>query len=100
MLFHLGFWAWAVPGSTPGRLLQGAASFPELSGFWWGRFGVEIFFVISGFVIAFSASQSSLAHFISSRFFRLFPTAAICATFTFFALWVADARPVDELLSM
>jgi peptidoglycan/LPS O-acetylase OafA/YrhL len=38
-----------------------------------GTFGVEIFFVISGFVIIESARNKSATNFLSLRFIRLFP---------------------------
>ena len=48
----------------------------------WGWVGVEIFFVLSGFVIAYSASNRSVATFARNRFLRLYPGAWICATLT------------------
>jgi peptidoglycan/LPS O-acetylase OafA/YrhL len=58
---------------------------------WFGWVGVEIFFVISGFVIAYSAvgivsnpATAPRAHtvFFQHRLKRLFPAAVICASFT------------------
>ena len=58
---------------------------------WFGWVGVEIFFVISGFVIAYSAvgivsnpATEPRAHtvFFQHRLKRLFPAALICASFT------------------
>lgn len=84
MIFHYGYWSWKVPSSTGGRILQDTVAYPELENFaWLGRFGVEIFFVISGFVIAFTASKAhSTGYFIFNRFLRLYPAAWICATIT------------------
>ena len=40
-----------------------------------GRFGVALFFLISGFVVPFSiAGETPLQHFAISRLFRLYPT--------------------------
>lgn len=50
--------------------------------FRWGWAGVQIFFVLSGFVIAISASGRTPAEFIKGRALRLYPTAWICATVT------------------
>lgn len=42
---------------------------------WWGHYGVELFFVISGFVILMTIEKSSnLWQFVVSRFARLYPT--------------------------
>lgn len=55
--FHLCFWSWAQTGSTPNLILEGATRFDALTSFiWFGWAGVEIFFVISGLVIANSAN--------------------------------------------
>src|SRR3546814_4731667 len=40
---------------------------------WWGWVGVELFFVISGFVITMSASGKSAADFAAGRIARLYP---------------------------
>jgi len=45
-----------------------------------GWVGVETFFVISGFVIAFSADGKSVGRFVRSRALRLYPAAFICST--------------------
>jgi peptidoglycan/LPS O-acetylase OafA/YrhL len=58
---------------------------------WFGWVGVEIFFVISGFVIAYSAvgivsnpvtARHAHTVFFQHRLKRLFPAALICASFT------------------
>lgn len=81
--FHLAFWSWAPKVSTPGSILAGATSYPELVAFSrWGWVGVDIFFLLSGFVIAYTALRSTAVHFLRSRFLRLFPGALVCATIT------------------
>jgi peptidoglycan/LPS O-acetylase OafA/YrhL len=40
----------------------------------WGPFGVAVFFVVSGFVIAFSFEIYGRLDFIVARFFRIYPT--------------------------
>lgn len=86
MGLHLGVWGWwptEQPG-TIGRLFPDLPHFPELTPyFWWGWVGVQIFFVISGFVIAASAEGASGLKFVRSRFLRLYPTAWICASISF-----------------
>lgn len=44
-----------------------------------GWIGVQIFFVLSGFVIANSANNTTVVRFIRSRFLRLYPAAMVCA---------------------
>jgi peptidoglycan/LPS O-acetylase OafA/YrhL len=62
-----------------------------------GWCGVEIFFVISGFVIAFSASRKNAGQFLISRAARLYPAAWICATIT---ILVVPASPAIYLRSL
>jgi peptidoglycan/LPS O-acetylase OafA/YrhL len=48
-----------------------------------GTFGVLLFFVISGYCIAFSAEQSMSAwHFYAKRLGRLFPALIVCGAIT------------------
>jgi len=80
--FHFTYWG-NVPGSTTAEALQHAAAYPAID--WFTRsgwVGVEIFFVISGFVIAYTAAGKTGVEFFRSRFLRLVPGAWICATIT------------------
>jgi peptidoglycan/LPS O-acetylase OafA/YrhL len=63
-----------------------------------GWIGVELFFLLSGFVIAWSAEASSAASFAARRFLRLVPTAWLCATLTAAALLVARTLPADAII--
>lgn len=78
VMFHYayrGHAAGAVPDiGLPGILI-------ELSRF--GYLGVSLFFMISGFVIAFSAHGRSPAEFAIARFTRLYPAFLIAMTVTF-----------------
>lgn len=67
---------------------------PPLSPYGW--IGVEIFFVISGYVIAMSTQSGSAIDFVVKRFLRLWPTAFICATLTAIALILSGFH--NELL--
>ena len=100
--FHLGFYSWSAPNSTVASMLAGATSFPVLAHWtWFGWVGVEIFFVISGFVIANSANGASPIRFAKSRALRLYPAVWICATFTLCAWVLVDGvsplRLIDEI---
>ncbi|MBV9561737.1 MAG: acyltransferase [Bradyrhizobium sp.] len=73
-------------------------AFPALnfaSDFGW--VGVEIFFVISGFVIPLTASGATAGAFVKRRVIRVFPALWIC-TFLGFAVLVASGQPAQELL--
>lgn len=49
----------------------------------YGFLGVELFFIISGFVILYSAKNKTWKDFIISRCLRIYPTLWLCATATF-----------------
>lgn len=83
MWFHLAYWSWAEPAGSVAALVRGSVAYPQLGPFaWFGWVGVETFFVISGFVIAFSAEGKRPAEFLKSRFLRLFPAVWIIAPIT------------------
>jgi peptidoglycan/LPS O-acetylase OafA/YrhL len=83
MSFHLCTGTWAAENAIPCKIVAGRAAFPELfSVTWFGWLGVEIFFVISGFVIAYSADGASALAFLRRRALRLYPAAWVCATIT------------------
>src|SRR5580692_12667601 len=58
--------------------------------FWWGLQGVDLFFVISGFVILMTASHGTLRDFVISRASRLFPGYWFCALFSYLLLRLHD----------
>jgi len=49
----------------------------------YGNLGVQIFFIISGFVIAFSIQEKTIKQFTASRFVRLFPLFWFTCILTF-----------------
>lgn len=58
-----------------------------------GRFGVEVFFLLSGFLIAsiYSGSRFGLKKFIIARFFRIWPLWAVFSLIWFSLLWQSTA---------
>ncbi len=48
----------------------------------YGYLGVNLFFLISGFVIALSSEGRTFGQFISARFIRLFPIFWVCVSIT------------------
>jgi peptidoglycan/LPS O-acetylase OafA/YrhL len=78
VLYHFGFW---------GPAAGGMPAIPALAPFAkYGFLGVPIFFVISGFVIAYSAEGRTAAGFAIARFSRIYPTFVFCMTLTFLAI--------------
>jgi peptidoglycan/LPS O-acetylase OafA/YrhL len=58
-------------------------------------FGVELFFVISGFVIAWSALGRTAIDFSIARAARLWPAFAVCTTATFVVTYFLGAPPFE-----
>ena len=67
----------------------------------WGRFGVVLFFLISGYVIPFSFSgPTPLRKFIVSRIFRLYPAYWLSAIVVTCLLYVSDESvPYRQVLA-
>lgn len=101
-IFHQMFWSWAwVSVGVPGfeRTVAADVIYPTVAPYtWFGWVGVEIFFVISGFVIANSATKSSPAEFLLGRALRLYPAVWVCATATLLVLVLFGHRPVSEFI--
>ncbi len=84
MAAHLGLSAW-LPSRNGGQVLTHA--FDGMRRYvCYGWVGVQIFFVISGFVIAYSAPGVSAGTFARHRFLRLYPMAFLCATLVLLAV--------------
>nr|WP_283815348.1 acyltransferase [Bradyrhizobium liaoningense] len=101
-IFHQMFWSWAwVSIGVPGfeRHVAADVLYPSAAPYtWFGWVGVEIFFVISGFVIANSASQTSPGAFLLGRALRLYPAVWVCATATFLVLLLFGSGAASETI--
>src|SRR3954471_21429677 len=101
-IFHQMFWSWAwvsvgVPGSE--RYVAADVLYPSAADFtWFGWVGVEIFFVISGFVIANSASKASPTEFLFGRALRLYPAVWIASTLSLLILLIFLREKASELV--
>lgn len=60
----------------------------------YGFFGVDLFFVISGFVIPYSAAGRTATHFLISRFVRLYPAFIICMPVSFTIAYLFGAPAI------
>jgi peptidoglycan/LPS O-acetylase OafA/YrhL len=80
VLFHYGFRG-PTADDTTHVALPGLTSFAR-----YGFLGVPIFFVISGFVIAYSAEGRTAISFAIARFARIYPGFVFCMTLTFIML--------------
>jgi peptidoglycan/LPS O-acetylase OafA/YrhL len=96
--FHYCFLMEAAPGGLVARAGQGVIKFSELNSYTnFGWVGVEIFFVISGFVIAFSGEKSTPFSFLRSRIVRLGPAVWLCAPLTLVATILVGFRSNEEM---
>jgi len=94
LMFHLSFASWYFPDGIGAIAMGGARYFPSLgASFSGGWVGVQIFFVISGFVIAYTADSKSPHEFLRSRISRLYPEVWICATITLCFAMLAGVFP-------
>lgn len=65
----------------------------------YGSLGVELFFMISGFVILMTAAVGNLRSFVISRFVRLYPAFWACCTITFATIIVIGEPRYSASLS-
>jgi peptidoglycan/LPS O-acetylase OafA/YrhL len=90
VVYHFGYRGPAAPGWTP-------SAFPEIAGVaqeMWA--GVSFFFVISGFVIAWSAQKRGAMEFLVARAARLYPAFLVCMSVTAVGLAILAPPGVDE----
>ncbi|MGQ9427571.1 acyltransferase family protein [Gilvimarinus sp. F26214L] len=73
-------------------LAASAVMFYHLYDFHYGYLGVNFFFMLSGFVILWTAERSDWIEFCISRFSRLYPTFWVCMSITVFYVWFTSAE--------
>ncbi|HEX7815932.1 acyltransferase [Dyella sp.] len=75
---------------------------PPLGDFFYGVFGVGLFFLISGLVIPISLRNLTVSQFLVRRFFRIYPVYWLCL-FVSACLYVVSSRywstPLSERIS-
>ena len=94
VLYHFGQFNWKHPSvqAPPHEV-----AFPFLHRFTAvGSVGVEIFFLISGFVIAGSAVGQTPSHFVFRRAIRILPALWICSALSFIAR-ASTGEPISTL---
>ena len=96
--FHLAIWSRvSVPASDGGPPLEMLPYQSVIASHGW--VGVEIFFVLSGIVIAYSAEKATAWTFLRSRILRIAPTVWICAPISFVALAFYGNFGIPDLLA-
>lgn len=97
VFYHYAFQA-SVPGRDAFEYSNGLASYPALAPFaQFGWMGVPAFFVISGFVISFSASAAKPASFLTARILRLGPAVWICAPLTALVIYLSGRESFSHI---
>lgn len=92
VLFHFGF-----RGQTLGVTEMALPAWiPVLK---YGYLGVQMFFVISGFVIAYSAEGRTPMQFAIARFARIYPMFVFCMTLTFLIIVSYGAPQINVSVS-
>ncbi len=92
VVYHFGFWG----PSSHGEILVALPGLRSVA--MYGYLGVSVFFVISGFVIAYSAEGRTATGFAIARFSRIYPTFIFCMTLTFSAILIAGVPRFDATL--
>jgi exopolysaccharide production protein ExoZ len=98
LFYHLGFKAFGHAENALNIRLNTTAALPPWAGLtWWGWIGVQVFFVISGLVIAYSAEGANGRTFLRSRVGRLVPAMVIASSFIALVVLTWDAVPLGRV---
>lgn len=63
----------------------------------WGDYGVDIFFMLSGYVILMSAEGRKCGEFISARILRIYPAFIVCSIFTLLCGFIMSDTSIKDL---
>jgi peptidoglycan/LPS O-acetylase OafA/YrhL len=97
---HLTVWGPTGGEATVDHMMHNMKPEPMLSSiFDFGWIGVDVFFVLSGFVIAYSAEGSRALDFLRRRALRLLPGAWVAATLSLAVLLALGIYPRAEILT-
>ena len=93
VIYHYTFRGYAEGQYSP-------LAFPELSrATRYGYLGVELFFIISGYVVLLSAQGKTVRQFFLSRVTRLYPAFWVACTLTFMVKLLGGPGPTDAAMS-
>jgi len=93
VFFHYTFRGYAADNYSP-------LAFPELGQVTrYGYLGVELFFIISGYVVLLSAQGKTVRQFVLSRITRLYPAFWVACTLTFVVARIWGPGPADTQMS-
>jgi peptidoglycan/LPS O-acetylase OafA/YrhL len=96
VFFHYAFRGYMGAGENQLTLMSYPALMPIAK---YGFLGVDLFFMISGFVIVLSASSGDLQKFVSSRVVRLYPAFWVCCSLSLFIPLIVEGGWSWELLN-
>ena len=95
----LGVWAYHYGVSGPYGMAADSIALPWLAPVArYGYLGVPTFFIISGFVIAYSAAGRTWSQFAVARFSRIYPTFVLCMSLTILVTFLTRGSSLEETL--
>ncbi|EPP0980779.1 acyltransferase [Vibrio cholerae] len=93
VVFYHYFYYGPLVGQVAGKLMDSNI-------FAYGYLGVDIFFVISGFVISSSLKKNNIYSFFKARFKRLYPTywICLCISLVIISIFTKEVFTINEIL--